>query len=205
MAYEELKKHGITSDTPDNLLLGAGIICKNLQYVEAAQSVPAHWSYDILAATSGGNKVSIKPEITTVEVDGALVKVAGLDLKTGETALFETNVIEITPELMQKAVIGAKALTGDADLIDGYDLIKSKPDIAAGDYYTNLAFVGKKADGDPIIVIFPKALCTSGFESEHKNKEAAVVKCTFECYQECDEDADMSILPYKIYTPTKVG
>ena len=199
MAYEELKKHGITADTPDNIMLGAGIICKNLEYVATAGQVAGHWTYDILGATSGGNKLSIKPEITTIEVDGALVKIKGLDRKTGETASLETNIIEITPELIKKGVIGKDA-TSD---VDGYGLITSKPDIEAGDYYTNFGYVGKKTDGTPIIVIFDNALCTSGFESEGKNKEASVVKCTFECYQECDEDVDLEVLPYRIYYPTQ--
>lgn len=239
MAYEELKKHGITSETPENLMLGAGIICKNLvfgYYLLSAQpsdwaenytnyytrtgtegsyvythvtgaTAPAWtantyyrqgWGYDLLGATSGGNKLSIKPEITTVEVDGALVKIKGLDRKTGETASLETNIIEITPELIKKGVIGKDA-TSD---VTGYNLITSKPDIEAGDYYENFGYVGKKTDGTPIIVIFDNALCTSGFESEGKNKEASVVKCTFECYQECDEDVNLEVLPYRIYYPT---
>lgn len=194
MAYEELKKHGITSDTPENLMLGAGIICHNLVY----NSTQSKWTYDILGATSGGNKVSIIPEITTVEADGALVKIKGLDRKTGETAKMETNLIEITPAMMKAGVIGKDA---NSD-VTGYSLITSKPDIEAGDYYENFGFVGKKTDGTPIIVIFDNALCTSGFEAENKNKEATVVKCTFECYQECDADTDLSILPYRIYYPT---
>lgn len=192
MAYEELKKHGITADTPENLMLGAGIICHNLEWKSNK------WEYDILGATSGGNKVSIVPEITTVEVDGALVKIKGLDRKTGETAKLETNLIEITPAMMKAGVIGEN---GTSD-VTGYDLITSKPDIEAGDYYKNFGFVGKKADGTPVIVIFDNALCTSGFEAENKNKEATVVKCTFECYQECNAETDLSILPYRIYYPT---
>jgi hypothetical protein len=192
MAYEELKKHGITADTPENLMLGAGIICHNLEWKSNK------WKYDILGATSGGNKLSIKPEITTVEVDGALVKIKGLDRKTGETASLETNIIEITPELIKKGVIGKNGTSE----ITGYDLITSKADIETGDYYKNFGFVGKKTDGTPVIVIFDNALCTSGFEAENKNKEATVVKCTFECYQECNAETDLSILPYRIYYPT---
>jgi hypothetical protein len=194
MAYEELKKHGITADTPENLMLGAGIVCHNLEF----DSSTSKWKYDVLGATQGGNKVSIVPEITTVEADGALVKIKGLDRKTGETAKMETNLIEITPELMKAGVIGKN---GTSD-ITGYNLITSKPDIEAGDYYKNFGFVGKKTDGTPVIVIFDNALCTSGFEAENKNKEATVVKCTFECYQECNAETDLSILPYRIYYPT---
>jgi hypothetical protein len=199
--YEELKSHGVTADTPKNIMLGAGTIHKGLKYIPATTGenpVAAHWNFteSLIGATSGGNKLSIVPEIKTVEVDGALVKVKGLDLKQGETAKLETNLIEITPEILKTTVIGQLA---ESD-IEGYSLIESKPDIEAGDYYENLAFVGKKTDGTPIIIILDNALCTSGFEGEGKNKDATIVKCTFECYQEAT--GDLSILPYHIYYPT---
>ena len=45
----------------------------------------------MVGATSGGSKFEIIPEVTQVEVDGALVAVAELDVKTGETASMEIN------------------------------------------------------------------------------------------------------------------
>ena len=192
--YEELKNHGVTKDTPKNILLGAGTLHKGFKFDTATKK----WNFaeSLVGATSGGNKLSIVPEIKTVEVDGALVKVKGLDFKTGEVAKLETNLVEITPELLKTTVIGQVV---DSD-IEGYDLIESKSDIEEGDYFENLAFVGKKTDGTPIIIILDNALCTSGFEGEAKNKENTVVKCTFECYQ--DTDGDLSKLPYHIYYPS---
>ncbi len=192
--YEELKNHGVTKDTPKNILLGAGTLHKGFRF----DATTKKWNFaeSLVGATSGGNKLSIVPEIKTVEVDGALVKVKGLDFKTGEVAKLETNLVEITPELLKTTVIGQLV---DSD-IEGYDLIESKSDIEEGDYFENLAFVGKKTDGTPIIIILDNALCTSGFEGEAKNKENTVVKCTFECYQ--DTDGDLSKLPYHIYYPS---
>ena len=190
--YDELKNHGVTESTPKNIMLGAGTIHKGLKFAEGRWN----FSESLIGATSGGNKLTITPEITTVEVDGALVKVKGLDFKTGEVAKLETNLIEITPELLKMTVIGQ---LGESTL-DGYDVIESKADIEEGDYFENLGFIGKKTDGTPIIVILDNALCTSGFEGEGKNKETTVVKCTFECYQTAD--ADIRILPYHIYYPT---
>lgn len=194
MAYEELKNHGVTESTPKNIMLGAGTLHKGFKY----NTETKQWNFaeSLVGATSGGNKLTITPEITTVEVDGALVKVKGLDFKTGEVAQLETNLVEITPELLKTTVIG-QIVESD---IEGYDLIESKSNIEEGDYYENLAFVGKKTDGTPIIIVLDNALCTSGFEGEGKNKEATVVKCTFECYQ--DVNGDLDKLPYHIYYPT---
>lgn len=194
MAYEELKNHGVTESTPKNILLGAGTLHKGFKFDN--QTKKWNFAESLVGATSGGNKLSITPEIKTVEVDGALVKVKGLDFKTGEVAKLETNLVEITPELLKTTVIGELVESN----IEGYNLIESKADIEAGDYYENLAFVGKKTDGTPIIIILDNALCTSGFEGEAKNKENTVVKVTFECYQ--DVDGDLAKLPYHIYYPT---
>lgn len=194
MAYEELKNHGVTESTPKNILLGAGTLHKGFKFDK--QTKKWNFAESLVGATSGGNKLTITPEIKTVEVDGALVKVKGLDFKTGEVAKLETNLVEITPELLKTTVIGELVESN----VEGYNLIESKADIEAGDYYENLAFVGKKTDGTPIIIILDNALCTSGFEGEAKNKENTVVKVTFECYQ--DVDGDLAKLPYHIYYPT---
>lgn len=193
--YNDVLTHGVTESTPKNIMLGAGTIHKNLTYDKTKKS----WNFkdSLIGATSGGNKLSITPEIKTVEVDGALVKVQGLDFKQGETAKLETNLIEITPELLKTTVIG-KLGTSD---VEGYDVIESKPKIENGDYFENLGFVGKKTDGTPIIIIFDNALCTSGFEGEGKNKDATIVKVTFECYQ--NTTGDLSVLPYHIYYPSE--
>lgn len=187
-------KHGVTAETPKNILLGAGTIHKGLTYDTTSKK----WNFaeSLIGATSGGNKLTITPEVTPVEVDGALVKIKGLDHKTGETATLETNIIEITPEIMRMTVLGE--IMEETD----YSVVQSKADIEVGDYLENLGFVGVRGDGQPIIVILPNAICTSGFEGENKNKENTVVKCTFECEQ--DIDGDLSTLPYKIYFP-KVG
>lgn len=193
MAYEELKSSGITESTPQNIMLGAGTIHKGLKLVDGK------WNFEetLIGATSGGSKVSIIPEFTQIEVDGALVKVKGLNPKTGETATMEVNFIEMTPEILQMATVGNVAVS---TAYEGYTEITSKPRIEEGDYVENLGYVGKKVDGTPIIIIFDWALCTSGFETEGKNKEAGIFKGTFECVADISPEADT--LPWHILYPT---
>lgn len=191
--YEEFTSHGVTENTPKNIMLGAGTIHKGLKYDKESKK----WNFadSLIGATSGGNKLSIIPEILTVDVDGALVKVKGLDFKQGEAAKLETNLVEITAELLKTTIIGQLV---DSD-VEGFELIESKSTIEADDYFENLGFVGWKTDGTPIIIILDNALCTSGFEGEGKNKDKTIIKATFECYQE--PNADLSKLPYHIYYP----
>lgn len=151
----------------------------------------------VIGATSGGTKLSIVPEFSDIEADGATVKVKGLAVKTGETAKFETNIIEVTPELLKMMVVGT--LNAGGEISSKYTEIISNQKISEGDYIENLGFVGKTLDGRDIVVIFEYALCTSGLEIEGKNKEATVIKATFECY--ADLTNNPVTLPYHIYYP----
>ena len=189
----EFKSSGITENTPKTVMLGAGTIHKGLQFSTNAWN----FSESLICATSGGSKLSIKPEFYDVPVDGALVKVKGLTVKVGETATLEINPIELTPEILKMAVIGDEAISSTAT---GYSEIKSRAIVNEGDYVEKLGYVGKTIEGKPIIIIFDNALCTSGLELEGKNKEAAVPKFTFECFANLTPEADT--LPWHIYYPT---
>ena len=196
---DEFKSSGITENTPKTIMLGAGTIHKGLAFTPAKSGGTGAWNFNesLICATSGGSKLSITPEFYDVPVDGALVKIKGLTAKVGETATLEINPVELTPEVLKMAVIGDSKTSTTAT---GYDEITSRAVISAGDYISNLGYVGKTIEGKPIIIIFDNALCTSGFELEGKNKEAAVPKFTFECFADLSPEADT--LPWHIYYPT---
>lgn len=193
---EYINKGGITENTPKNLMLGAGTLHKNLKYTPENG-----WNFaeSIIGATSGGNKLTITPDILDVDLDGATVKVKGFTFKNGESAKLETNLVEITPELLKTTIIGE--LAEDSGIAD-YNMITTKSKIEEGDYFENLGYVGVKTDGKPIIIIMENALCTSGFEGEGKKGDKMVIKAVFECYQSTDKELDH--LPIKIYYPKEV-
>lgn len=190
-------KHGVTANTAKNILFGAGTIHKNLVYTPGQSGAAGSWNFadSIIGATNGGSKVSIVPEYTDVPVDGALVAVKGLKVKTGETANMDINLVELSKETIKMATNGADGTSSDA----AYDLIESKANIATGDYLTNIAFVGKTLDGRNVIAILENALCTNGFEQEGKNKEGAVLALSFASH--ADVTSDLDKLPWKIYYP----
>ena len=196
---DEFKSSGITENTPKTIMLGAGTIHKGLTFTAGKSGGTGAWNFNesLICATSGGSKLSITPEFYDVPVDGALVKIKGLTAKVGETATLEINPVELTPEVLKMAVIGDSKTSTTAT---GYDEITSRSVISAGDYISKLGYVGKTIEGKPIIIIFDNALCTSGFELEGKNKEAAVPKFTFECFADLSPEADT--LPWHIYYPT---
>lgn len=237
MANDIFKSHGITPDTPNNIVLGAGTVHVGLKFtatyavtedetaqegkiyyeregaaepytykvkaVETDESVTGlyectggSWNgaESIIGATKGGNTLTIEPEITDLEIDGAMVKVAGLAVKTNETATLEANLVELTPETFALATNGEMG-----EGLPTYDEVKSKARIGVNDYVDNFGFVGKRLDGTPIIVIFDQALCTSGLEWDAQAKEAGVLAATFECYAPLT--GDLETLPWHIYTP----
>lgn len=190
--WTDFKVSGVTTKTPKSIMLGAGTLYKNLKF----DSETKKWAGSIYGATSGGSKFSIKPELTDIEVDGVLVKAKGLTVKTGETATIETNMVELTKEWVETTIIGKAGVSED----ERFDMIESKAQIEDGDYIEGFAYVGFMTTGDPIIIIFDSALCTSGFEGEGKNKENAVFPATFECCAELAE-GETNTLPYHIYVP----
>lgn len=188
----ELLMHGITEVTPKNILLGAGTIFKNLTW----DSTKSQFKFDkVLGATSGGSKFSIKNEFKDIEADGAVVKVKGLTLKYGQVAELETNLLDITVDNLKIAMLGEEKTSE----MTGYKELVPKAQLEAGDYIDNLAYVGRKSDGSPVIIIMENALCTEGLEIEGKNKENAVLKVKFECYG--DITSDLQTLPVKILIP----
>lgn len=158
------------------------------------------WAGTILGATSGGNKLTIKPNIVTIEIDGAVVDTKGLVQKQGETASIEINLVEITPGSLKMAIIGEELISE----APGFTKIGTKSIIEDTDYLDNVAFVGFKADDTPIIVVMENALCTSGLELSGKNKENSVIPVTFQPYANFDVNTSQDKLPVYIYYPTPV-
>lgn len=185
---------GVTEKTPKNILFGAGTIHKGLKY-EGGK-----WNFEesLYGATKGGSKLTITPEVTPLELDGALVAVKGLNVKTGEVATMELNFAELTLETVRIASMAKESAENDST---EYKLLESKPTIEEGDYWDNVAFVGKLLDGRKVIVIMDNALATSGLELGTANKEHAVATVTFACH--ADLTSDLDVLPWHIYFPNE--
>lgn len=190
-----LPKHGITEETPKNILLGAGTWFKGLKYTEGSG-----WGGTVLGATSGGSSIKINPEVKDIEIDGALALAMGLAVMQGGTGEAEVNFAEINADILKMTTLGTVLGADDEGYVEGFDCIQTKNAIEKGDYVENLGFVGYTADqSKQIIVILDYALCKSGFQLDPKNKENAVIKATFTAYGGIDTDLDR--VPIRIYYP----
>lgn len=183
---------GITTGTPAKIPFGAGVYFSGVTYDEKVAPTVEEIKAAILGATQDGGTLTITPELFAPELDGATVKMAELQRKVGETAQMETSFAELSSDLVAKTVIGAVGETTDKN----YDVITSA-DMRTGHFYDGFGFYGEYVDGRPIIIIFKKALCTSGLTFEPKNKTNSVFKGTFECCS--DIEYGTTKLPYAIF------
>lgn len=244
-----MRKSGINSETPNDFLLGAGVVFKNFKYVYSKVETQTAGSYEVVAdgtkesdntiqlsklnpsvsfiglatgytpkvgdfvvgtwsdgeenvlgATKGGNKLSIVPETTPIEVDGASVEIKGLQQKTGETGTLEVNLAQHTIESIKRAIVGKEV----DSLIKGYTQIETKSLIELSDYLDNIAYVGTMTDGTEIICILENAICSSGLVIEGKNKDTAVVATTFKATADFASGI-FDKLPIYIFYPNKTA
>lgn len=159
-----------------------------------------------IGATKDGTTLKIAPEYTDIDIDGVLVKMKQMTVKTGEVATLETTFTENTAENAALAINGDIATQSDivygtmGTLPTGTQIVKSRSAISVNDYITNLAFIANRIDDGSnreTVVIFKNALCTSGFEIATKNKDVSTFKMTFECCADLASDVPVK-LPFEI-------
>ena len=183
---------GITQGTPQRIPFGAGVFFENVTYSESVPPTQEEMIAGIMSATQEGGKITITPEFFEPDLDGKYVSVEELIQKVGETAVMETSMVELKPEAVAKALIGK--ITKSTD--ENYDVITSS-ELRAGHFYKGFGFYGELIGGRPFICVFKKALCTSGFGSETKNKENGKFAKTFEC--KSDLEYGVTKLPYALF------
>jgi len=184
---------GITQGTPSQIPFGAGVYFEGVTYDEKVAPTEEAVRAAIIGATQEGGTVTITPEFFDIPADGALVPVAELKQKVGETAQIEASFLELKAKFVKNQVIGKLANSTDSE----FDVITSDDHLRKGHFYEGFGFWGHLLDGREFIVIFKKALCTSGHVSEHKNKTNSVFKGTFECHSDIEHGT--TTLPYAIF------
>lgn len=189
-----LKKHGITSETIKKMILGAGVIYKNLKY---SKTGTPGWTGEPIGATSGGIKFTYESQWLDIDVDGATVLVKGVSKqKVGESASIEGQMTELTEDILINSLHLVASTSEDTD----YTKYVSKENITDDDYLENVAYVGTLSGGENVIIILPNALCTQAFELETKNAEQSTFAVKFECTADLENDT-LNKLDIEIYYP----
>ncbi|MCL1950439.1 MAG: hypothetical protein FWF59_11975 [Turicibacter sp.] len=187
-----ITNHGITANTPQNLVLGAGTFYKDLAYDGTG------WNGTILGATSGGGTVSFKPEYFEPQIDGATVSVQGLVFKVGEEASIKATVTEFSntqfTDILHLVEDTALSVAGV------HRVYTSKSQLSASDYLQNIGFVGKTSADKPIIFILQNAICLGALEFSPQDKQNATYEVEFKGVAPIAQ-ANLNYIPYQIYLP----
>ena len=184
---------GVTQGTPSKIPFGAGVYFSGIEYSEAVAPTEEAVKAAIIGATQEGGTTTITPEFFDIPADGVLVPVEELKVKVGEKAIMEVSFLELTTQLMKNQVIGKLGESTDKN----FDVITSDEHLRAGHFYEGFGFWGHHLDGREMIILFKKALCTSGYTAENKHKTNTVFKGTFECHS--DIEYGVQKLPYAIF------
>lgn len=191
-------QHGMTSNTLKHIALGAGTIHKGL----VIETNKFNFANTVLCATSGGNSLEITNTLYDIPIDGVGVKTYGATVKVGEAATLTVNALEMTPEILNAALFTSMSNT---QALEGYSMGYTGEDIQDNHWIDNLAYVGETVkDRKPIIIIFEKAICTSGLKVDGKSQEANVLPLTFEAYKAYADSSRMTSLGIRIYYPETI-
>lgn len=194
-------QHGMTQNTLERIWLGAGTIHKGLTLTTGTSGGNAQFNFKetLLCATSGGNSLEITSTLYDVPIDGVGVKVYGGVVKTGETGTMTINALDMTPELLNHALFSNLVESqGAKDYLVGTTGQK----IEEKHWIDKLAYVGETLkDRKPIVIVFDKAICTSGAKVDGKSFEASVLPLTFEAYRPYSDGDRMTGLNIRIYYP----
>ena len=114
-----------------------------------------------------------------------------------QAAVSKEEVARYVSEIIKALLVANDA---ESETYTGYNEITSKARISDGDYIENLAYVGRRLDGTPMIIIFKNALVSGGLSVNGQNKTAGTTTVTFECV--ADLTGDFDVLPYTILYPT---
>lgn len=194
-------QHGMTRNTLERIWLGAGTIHKGLTLATGTTGGNAQFNFEktLLCATSGGNSLEITSTLYDVPIDGVGIKVYGGVIKTGETGIMTINALDMTPELLNHALFSD---LGDSQGAKDYLVGSTGQKIEEKHWIDNLAYVGETLkDRKPIVIIFEKAICTSGAKVDGKSFEASVLPLTFEAYRPYSDNDRMTGLNIRIYYP----
>lgn len=185
---------GLTSATPDKLLLDAGAFYKNYDLT----STYAQQTAKLIGATSGGGSFSAVPTVRRIEIDGGKENVEQLQTIDGWVCTLTANVKEISAESIQLA-LGASTATA-ATNPTGYNNIVGNADFSDTDYLTNITWVGRLSGNQkPVIIVLKNAASLGGISMSMADKAEAVIPVTFTGHYDLD---DLDTPPFEIYYPT---
>jgi len=175
--------HGLRAETPDNLVLDAGIVYFNIDESKLKAVLPAVASVtDALAAgskagaTRGGASFASNKENRPVEADGIRFPVKGLQRIDAYAPTLTMSLLEVGDRENLQRMLASYVKTTH-QLHDEYQLSVEVDD---ADYVDNVALVAKHTlSQTPGILVLRNVLVVESFEVSFEDKNEAVVEVKF--------------------------
>lgn len=185
---------GLTSKTPQNLLLGAGAFFKNYDVkTDTLEKAEAK----LLGATQGGGSFNAVPTVRQITVDGGKTNVKELETIDDWVVTMVVNAKEITANNIALALGAVKS--EDAEAPTGYKKITGKKDFEQSDYQDNITWIGKlKGNDKPVVIVIKNALSLNGLSLSVADKNEATVPITLTGHYSLDK---LDEVPFEIYYP----
>lgn len=141
------RQHGITTNTPNRLVLDSGAMYINFD--EGGQA--------LIGATRGGGVFTIEQDIREIELDGAMGPIKGLRRIIRSVPMLTFTLMEFTlARLKDTLPASASTAAGSFDVIT-----RITATIADSFYLTNVALVGEVAgQTNPVVCKVKNALLT---------------------------------------------
>lgn len=192
---------GYNANTPDKLLLDAGVIFKNYK-VGTDTYKTAKAAGKCLGATQKGSEFAAVPSYRRMEIDGVHTRTKGDTLVDGWDVSLKTTLVEMTSDNLKRTLAVADVKNSE---VEGYEEITGRDTIQDADYEENITFIGNiLGEDNPIIIQVFNAFHEGGLTITAEDKNNATVECQFYGYLDPDiyDDVDEEITPpFKIYRP----
>ena len=187
---------GLTSSTPEKLLLDAGAFYKNYDFTKTYDKQAAG---SLIGATAGGGSFSAVPQVRKIEVDGGKTNVKQLEVIDGWVVTMTANVKEVTATTLELALGAFNETDATEAGITGCKRIVGKENFESTDYAENLTWIGKLSGSEkPVIVSIKNALCLNGLSLTMADKSEAVIPVTVTGHYDL---SDLDTPPFEIIYP----
>ena len=185
---------GLNTNTPKNLLLGAGAFFKDY---DVTKDTPESAAQKLIGATQGGGSFNAVPTVRQIQVEGGKTNVKGLETVDEWVVTMVANVKEVTADNIALALGAAKSETTTTPA--GYKKITGKNDFEDADYQENITWIGTlKGSNSPVIIVMKNALSLNGMALNVSDRNEAVIPITLTGHY---ESGNLDEAPFEIYYP----
>lgn len=194
---------GFRQETPDNLILDAGVAYRGIDEsaLQASGTAGTQLTAALadafkLGATRGGTEFDSGKALREVEADGIRYPIAGFVRVDGGAPMLTTNLLEQTQDNLALALAPVEITEHD-----NWNEIQGKLEVDPdSDYVDNVAILATLSGSEmPVIIVLRNVLCKNNpkFGLKDKNELGTEVVLTAHALASAPYDC-----PYSVYYPT---